>query len=149
MGAREPHGGTVRRNMMMVSLWILRRHSMVVVMDTAAVTDAQFDALVDRAMARLPAALRDHMDNVALFVADDPPPEEPDLLGVYDGVSLPERNADYGFTPPDTISLFKNNLVAMCADEDELERQVYITIVHEIAHHFGVDEARLHELGWG
>ncbi|MCQ9368121.1 metallopeptidase family protein [Brevibacterium sp. 50QC2O2] len=118
-------------------------------MDLDAVSDELFDDLVAHAMDRLPAEVAAHMDNVALFVADDAPPEDPELLGLYDGIALTERTGDYGFMPPDTISLFKNNLVAMCADEGELADEIFITIVHEIAHHFGVDEDRLHELGWG
>ncbi|GAA2012790.1 metallopeptidase family protein [Brevibacterium samyangense] len=113
------------------------------------IDDARFDQLVDEAMEDLPEGVVDHMNNVVLFVADDPPPEEPDLLGVYDGIPLTERDGSWGFVPPDTIFLFKNNLVAFSEDEDHLREEILVTIVHEIAHHYGIDDARLHELGWG
>lgn len=113
------------------------------------IDDARFDALVDAAMADLPPGVEDFMDNVALFVEDDPPPETPDLLGVYDGIPLTERDGSWGFVPPDTIVLFKNPLIDFARDEDHLRAEIRITIVHEIAHHYGIDDHRLHELGWG
>ena len=71
------------------------------------------------------------------------------MLGVYDGIALTERGADYGFVPPDTVTLFKEQLVDFALNEEDLREQIYITIVHEIAHHYGIDDERLHELGWG
>lgn len=113
------------------------------------VSDEYFDALVEAALAEMPPALKEHMDNVAIFVDDDAPADEPSILGVYDGIALTERDSAYGFVPPDTITLFKNNLVNFAHDDADLREQIYITIVHEIAHHYGIDDERLHELGWG
>lgn len=111
--------------------------------------DGVFDGLVEEAMAALPAEVTERLDNVAFFIADDPPPEAPSILGLYEGIALTERDAAYGFVPPDTITLFKNQLIACARDEDELYEQIYITIVHEVAHHHGIDDDELHELGWG
>ena len=113
------------------------------------VSDEYFDALVEAALQEMPPELKAHMDNVAIFVEDDSPADEPPLLGVYDGIALTERDNAYGFVPPDTITLFKHNLVAYALDDADLREQIYITIVHEIAHHYGIDDERLHELGWG
>lgn len=109
----------------------------------------KFDALLADAMDALPPALTEHLDNVAFFVQEDAPPEDPHILGVYDGIALTERDAAYGFVPPDTITLFRRNLVGFAFDEVDLSDQIYITIVHEIAHHHGIDDEQLRELGWG
>jgi predicted Zn-dependent protease with MMP-like domain len=103
-----------------------------------------FEALVERALDEIP----DEIASLVILVEDDPPPGDPDLLGVYDGVSLTERGADHTGLP-DRITIFRGPLLEMCADDDELAREVRITVVHEIAHHFGIDEARLHHLGYG
>ena len=113
------------------------------------IDDARFDELLDAAIADLPPGIEEFMDNVALFVDDEAPPEAPDILGIYDGIPLTERDNSWGFVPPDTISLFKNNLIAYARDEEHLQEEIRITIVHEIAHHYGIDDERLHELGWG
>jgi predicted Zn-dependent protease with MMP-like domain len=76
-------------------------------------------------------------------------PEDPELLGLYEGVALTDRTSDYGGVLPDRITLYRDALVDVCADEDELRDEVAITVVHEIAHHFGIDDATLHRLGWG
>jgi predicted Zn-dependent protease with MMP-like domain len=86
--------------------------------------------------------------NVVVLVEDDPPAGDPGLLGVYDGVSLTERGADHSGLP-DRITIFRRPLQDLCLDTEELVREVRITVVHEIAHHFGIDDARLHELGYG
>lgn len=118
-------------------------------MDPLDVSDELFDALVDEAVQQLPAGVVDHMDNVALFIEPDSPPDGPTLLGVYDGVPLTERGGSLSFVPPDTITLFKNPLVDFAEDLDHLREEILVTIVHEIAHHYGIDDDRLHELGWG
>lgn len=112
------------------------------------ISDDEFTAVVELALSDLPVELREAMNNVAILIEDDAPLEEPDLLGLYEGVALTERDSSYGFVPPDTISLYKNNLVAFAIDDDDLRDQIYITVIHEIAHHFGIDDQRLHELGW-
>ncbi len=107
-----------------------------------------FEALVERALDEIPDEIAGLVDNVVVLVEDEPPADDPDLLGVYDGVSLTERGTDHTGLP-DRITIFRRPLLEMCADDDELVREVRITVVHEIAHHFGIDDARLHELGYG
>jgi len=86
------------------------------------------------------------MGNVGLVV--DHYGQDDDLLGRYDGVPLTERLSDYGAVMPDRITLFRRALCAMCDTEDEVVAELRITVVHEIAHHFGIDDERLHQLGW-
>jgi predicted Zn-dependent protease with MMP-like domain len=107
-----------------------------------------FESLVEQALDEIPDEIAGLVHNVVVLVEDDPPPDEPDLLGVYEGVSLTERGSDHTGLP-DRITIFRRPLLAMCTDPDELVREVRITVVHEIAHHFGIDDARLHELGYG
>jgi predicted Zn-dependent protease with MMP-like domain len=109
---------------------------------------ADFDALVERALDEIPDEIAGLVHNVVVLVEDDPPDDDPDLLGVYDGVSLTERGTDHTGLP-DRITIFRRPLLEMCRDADELVREVRITVVHEIAHHFGIDDDRLHELGYG
>jgi predicted Zn-dependent protease with MMP-like domain len=109
---------------------------------------ADFEALVEQALDEIPDELARVVSNVVVLVEDDPPPGHPDLLGVYEGVSLTERRSDHTGLP-DRITIFRRPLLAMCKDSEELVREVRITVVHEVAHHFGIDDARLHELGYG
>ena len=109
---------------------------------------ADFEALVEQALDEIPDELASLVANVVVLVEDEPPPDDPDLLGVYDGVSLTERGTDHTGLP-DRITIFRRPLLEMCAYDEELVREVRITVVHEIAHHFGIDDARLHELGYG
>ena len=119
-------------------------------MDVSEVSDELFDSLVDQAVEDLPPGVVDHMDNVALFVEPEPPADTPGLLGIYDGIPLTERGGgSFSFVPPDTITLFKNPLIAFAEDVEHLADEILVTIVHEIAHHYGIEEGRLHELGWG
>jgi predicted Zn-dependent protease with MMP-like domain len=107
-----------------------------------------FEALVERSLDEIPDEIAVLVNNLVVLVEDDPPLDEPDLLGLYDGVSLTERGADHTGLP-DRITIFRGPLLEMCAEEEELVRQIRITVVHEIAHHFGIDEVRLHRLGYG
>src|ERR1700712_3048608 len=109
---------------------------------------AAFEELVEQALDEIPDQLAALVRNVVVLVEDEPPSGEPDLLGVYDGVSLTERGADHTGLP-DRITIFRRPLLQLCEDADELVREVRITVVHEIAHHFGIDDDRLHELGYG
>jgi predicted Zn-dependent protease with MMP-like domain len=84
------------------------------------------------------------LDNVVVVV-EDRHPDEPDLLGLYDGVPHTERRGD---ELPDVVSIYRLALCAMCVDEDELADEVYVTVLHELAHAAGIDDDRLHELGW-
>jgi predicted Zn-dependent protease with MMP-like domain len=108
----------------------------------------EFEGLVEQALDEIPDEIAGLVQNVVVLVEDDPPPDDPDLLGVYEGVSLTERASDHTGLP-DRITIFRNPLLEMCEDRAELVREVRITVVHEIAHHFGIDDARLHDLGYG
>ena len=109
----------------------------------------RFEELVAEAMDTIPPELADLMDNVAIFVEDDAPPDDPDLLGLYEGIPLTERDAWYAAgTLPDRISIFRNPIMAACDTDEDVVEEVRITVVHEIAHHFGIDDDRLHELGY-
>src|SRR4051812_34944301 len=108
-----------------------------------------FDALVDRALDGIPDELATLVQNVVVLVEDEPPDGEPDdLLGLYDGIALTERDSTMGGQLPDRIFVFRGPLLDMCESEDELVEEVRITVVHEIAHHFGIDDDRLHGLGY-
>lgn len=109
----------------------------------------EFEDAVGDALDAVPAELLDLLDNVVFFVEDEPPPEDPDLLGIYDGVPLTERGDAWAMGAlPDRITIYRGPLLRMCEDRDELLDEIAITVVHEIAHHFGIDDRRLHELGW-
>ncbi len=109
-----------------------------------------FEQTVQDALDTIPDELAGLMDNVVILVEDEPPPEEPDLLGLYDGVALTDRGGDWGFGElPDRIFIYMNPTLRMCEDADHVREEVAVTVVHEIAHHFGIDDDRLHELGWG
>ena len=110
---------------------------------------ADFDALVDRALDDIPDELASLVRNVVVLVEDDAPEDDPDLLGLYDGIALTERWGDPVMELPDRIFIFRSNLLAMCESVEELVDEVRITVVHEIAHHFGIDDDRLHALGYG
>jgi predicted Zn-dependent protease with MMP-like domain len=112
------------------------------------VSEDRFEELVVEALEGIPEAIKAHMANVALFIEDNPPTEEPHLLGLYDGIPLTERGDTYSGVLPDRILVFRNPLVAACETEDDLLREVRITVVHEIAHHFGIHDDRLDELGY-
>ena len=113
------------------------------------VSEEQFDELVGRAFDGLPAELARHMNNVALFIEDESPEGEPELLGLYEGVPLTERDSWYAGVLPDSITIFRFPILRICVTPDDVVEQVRITVVHEIAHHFGIDDDRLHELGYG
>lgn len=111
--------------------------------------DCEFDDLVADALDTIPPALAELMDNVVVLVEEEPPADEPsDLLGLYDGIPLTERDSTYSFVPPDRIFVFKGPLLRMATDRDKLVREVRITVVHEIAHHFGIDDEQLHAWGY-
>jgi predicted Zn-dependent protease with MMP-like domain len=108
---------------------------------------AQFEELVADALDEVPAELMALLDNVVVLV-EDRNPDEPDLLGLYDGYALTERGWDYGGALPDRIMVYRAAICEICDDEDQVVEEVTITVVHEIAHHFGIDDERLHALGW-
>jgi predicted Zn-dependent protease with MMP-like domain len=108
----------------------------------------RFGQLVDDALDTLPDELLRLVDNVVIQIAERHV-DEPGLLGIYEGVALTERGNDYTFSLPDTITIFRKAILDICDDEGEVAHEVAVTVVHEIGHHFGIEEARLHELGWG
>ncbi len=107
----------------------------------------RFDELVADALDLIPAKLAAAFDNVVILV-EDRNPEEPELLGLYHGVALTERDSSYAGSLPDTITIYRDALLDICETEDEVVDEVAVTVVHEIGHHFGIDDDRLHELGW-
>jgi predicted Zn-dependent protease with MMP-like domain len=113
-------------------------------------TDAEFEDAVGDALDSIPAGLSQAMDNVVVLVETEPPADDPDLLGVYDGTPLTERDSWWAAGAlPDRITIFKGPLERMCESPDELREEIAVTVVHEVAHHFGLDDAQLHDLGWG
>ena len=112
------------------------------------VSPERFAELVEAAFAAIPAELTNLLDNVALFIEDEAPADDPDLLGYYDGVALTERDTTYGGVLPDRIVVVRSTTVDMCETEEDVVREVSITVAHEIAHHFGLDDERLHALGY-
>jgi predicted Zn-dependent protease with MMP-like domain len=112
------------------------------------ISPAAFAELVANALDGIPDELGRLMDNVAVMVDDHAPPGR--LLGLYEGIPLTRRdNYGAGMVMPDRITVFRRSICAMCDSEDEVVEQVRRTVVHEVAHHFGIDDARLDELGWG
>jgi predicted Zn-dependent protease with MMP-like domain len=107
----------------------------------------RFEELVGEALDEIPEELLAHLDNVVVLVEDEPP--EPGLLGLYEGYALTDRGWDYSGALPDRIFVYRNPTLAVCDTEDDVISEVAVTVVHEVAHHFGIDDARLHELGWG
>ncbi|KUH85807.1 hypothetical protein AU186_24115 [Mycobacterium sp. GA-1999] len=115
---------------------------------TVRMDPQRFDELVSEALDLIPPKLADALDNVVVLV-EARNDEEPDLLGLYQGVALTERDSWYAGSLPDTITIYRDALLQHCDTEDEVVDEVAITVIHEIAHHFGIDDERLHELGWG
>ncbi len=113
-----------------------------------ALSDEEFDAILGEALDLLPVGVTEQLDNVALFVEDRPENGDRHLLGLYDGTPIGERGIA-GFEMPDNIFIYRDNLIDFAGDRDHLREEIVITIVHEIAHFYGLDDDRLHELGWG
>ncbi|MEU4384811.1 metallopeptidase family protein [Promicromonospora sp. NPDC023805] len=112
-------------------------------------TREDFEAAVSEGLDLVPPDLAAQMDNVVVLVEDDAPADEPDLLGLYEGVPLTERDHMWAAGAlPDRITIFRNPTLAFCATREDVVEEVAVTVVHEIAHHFGIDDERLHELGW-
>ncbi|MCL2667968.1 MAG: metallopeptidase family protein [Micrococcales bacterium] len=110
----------------------------------------EFEAAVGDALDLVPPELTRLMDNVVILVEDSPPLDEPELLGLYEGTPLTERGEWWATGAlPDRITIYRLPTLAICDDAEEVAEEVAITVVYEIAHHFGIDDDRLHELGWG
>lgn len=110
------------------------------------VTNEEFEQLVEDAIDSLPADLGAAMENVAVFVDDQTPASG--LLGLYQGIPLTERGTSYSVAMPDRITIYKSSICRICNTEAEVVEQVRHTVIHEVAHHFGIDDDRLEELGW-
>lgn len=107
-----------------------------------------FESLVVGELDRLPDEMVDGLENIVFVVEDRPEDGSLNILGLYEGVNLTERG-QYGFGElPDRIILFREPLLSVSANLDELKDQIHVTLVHEIAHFYGIDDAQLHELGW-
>jgi predicted Zn-dependent protease with MMP-like domain len=119
------------------------------VTDVLKLTTQEFDEAVGDALDDVPAELLALMNNVVFLVEDEPPSDDPELLGVYDGTPLTERDGGWAAGAlPDRITIFRGPTLRMCETREEVLDEVAVTVVHEIAHHFGIDDDRLHELGW-
>ena len=113
------------------------------------VSAEDFEKLVIDELDLLPDEMIDGLDNVVFVTEDRPEDGSLALLGLYDGVALTERG-QYGFGElPDRIILYREPLLDVSANLEELKDQIHVTLVHEIAHFYGIDDAQLHELGWG
>ena len=128
-------------------------------MSPVHLSDEEFEAAVGDALDTIPGELADQMDNVVILVRDEPEPELltaddynedglPTLLGLYDGIPLTERDDAWSVVLPDRILIFKGPLERWCSNREELSAEIGVTVIHEVAHHFGIDDDRLHELGW-
>ncbi|MDY6871708.1 MAG: metallopeptidase family protein [Actinomycetota bacterium] len=107
----------------------------------------RFDELVSDALDLIPPKLAAAIDNVVVLV-ENRHPVEPELLGLYEGIALTERDTTYAGALPDTVTIYRDALLHICDSDEDVVEQVAITVIHEIAHHFGIDDDRLHELGW-
>jgi predicted Zn-dependent protease with MMP-like domain len=117
--------------------------------DVLTMTTQDFEEAVADALDDVPAELLGLMDNVVFLVEDEPPADDLETLGVYEGTPLTERHDGWAAGAlPDRITIFKGPTLRMCQTREEVLDEVAITVVHEIAHHFGIDDRRLSELGW-
>ncbi|APE32708.1 hypothetical protein BOX37_00510 [Nocardia mangyaensis] len=108
----------------------------------------RFEELVGDALDLIPPELAGAIDNVVVLV-EARNDEEPSLLGLYHGIALTERDSYYAGSLPDTITVYREAILDICNTDDDVVEEVAITVIHEIAHYFGIDDDRLHELGWG
>ena len=114
-----------------------------------AMTSERFESLVGDALDGLPPELARLVDNCVVLVEDMPPEDDPELLGLYEGIPLTERGSDYTMAVPDRITIFRSSVLEVCDTVEDVVEEVRITVLHEVAHHFGIDDDRLHELGYG
>ena len=110
--------------------------------------ERRFEELVGEAVASLPGWVQERLENVEVLVEEEPPEDDPELLGLYEGVPLTERGLDYFGVLPDRVILFRSTIEAEAGEEpEELKRVIRDTVIHEMAHFFGISDERLHELG--
>ena len=109
---------------------------------TTRLSRGRFERLVAKAFASLPEEFQSRLENVAVIIEDEPPEDMPDTLGLYEGIPLTERSLD-DISLPDQITLFKRPIERACRTEEEIETEVRATILHEVGHFFGLDEAQM------
>ena len=112
------------------------------------VSDDAFEGMIDDALDTIPDDFARHMRNLVIL-ARDYNPDNPTLLGLFEGVPLTEQHANHSGYLPDAVFIYKNALEAICEDEDQLRQEVKVTVLHEVGHYFGLEEHELHALGWG
>ncbi|WP_051619842.1 metallopeptidase family protein [Haematomicrobium sanguinis] len=117
-------------------------------------TEDEFEGVVQDAIAQIPPDLQKHFDNIVVFIEDryiPGPGEDPNtvLLGLYHGIPLTERGDWYAGEVPDSITIYRLPLLEIANTREELVHEVLVTVKHEFGHYFGIDDGRLHELGWG
>ena len=116
-------------------------------------TPTEFEAVVDDVLDRLPDWVHEALTNISIQVLDEPDEElDPDgqgLLGIYMGLPLPERDSNHAGDLPDVIYLFRKPHLELGLDEQGLREEIATTLVHELAHYFGIDDDHLDEIGWG
>ncbi|MET9489213.1 MULTISPECIES: metallopeptidase family protein [unclassified Nocardia] len=109
----------------------------------------RFEELVGDALDLIPREFAEAIDNVVVLI-EARSAEDPHLLGLYHGIALTNRDfSHYGGALPDTITIYREAILGMCTSEEEVVHEVAVTVIHEIAHYFGIDDDRLHQLGWG
>jgi len=112
-----------------------------------AVSNERFEELAEEALATLPPELASQIENLAIIVADSAPGRN--LFGLYEGIPLTKRSPiSYSGVMPDRITLYQSTICRYCSNEDEVRAQIRKTVLHEVAHHFGISDPRLEELGW-
>ena len=113
------------------------------------ISDEAFDLAVSEALDQVPGEFMEMLDNVVILVEDEPDGPDKDLLGLYEGIPLSDRDSYYGVVLPDRIFIYRGPLKRMCESQEELIEEIGVTVVHEIAHFFGIEDDHLDELGWG
>ncbi|GAB16848.1 hypothetical protein GOEFS_015_00450 [Gordonia effusa NBRC 100432] len=111
-------------------------------------SDKDFEYLVGEALDDIPSELTDQMSNVVILV-EPRHEDDPHILGLYHGIALTERTSEYGGFLPDTITIYREPILAICTTAEQVKHEVKVTVVHEVAHHFGISDAWLHANGWG
>lgn len=110
-------------------------------------TSESFEQIVAQAVDALPSWVLERLDNVEVLVEDDPPPGKRGLLGLYEGIPLTNRGSGYFGVLPDRITLYRSSIEAAAGDEQDLAELIRETVIHEVAHFFGISDERLGELG--
>lgn len=112
------------------------------------VSQDAFEEMINDALDTIPEEFARHMTNMVVL-ARDFNPDEPMLLGLFEGIPLTEQHSNHSGFLPDAVFVYKDALEAMCSDEEELRHEVKVTVLHEVGHYFGLEEHELRELGWG